>query len=469
MSVESSSYSYPFQSVTCYAKLSENGEVMHDWKWSGPAGVRRSGYRSAGRVNPPDLSGFRSPSPLDGGRVEEKAGWVSTQAKEQWWALESGSWKSVWTTLDESALAYTISGMCPEAITWAVDNTGVYSGTFTGSQLYQRAMARNRVLGKIRDRYLSCLVDLLQRKMTADMIFKDGAHALSDRVDDVVRRSKRDKRYATWRGTRKDAVSRKARRDRNRATRATQRKLGKSVDDVAQYWAAMRWGVGPLIGSLDGAMRALGEDAIKRAFGRSHVTAAVKGLTQTKQWETLGSTSVYRLPNYRVVVKGELSYDYMIRVDFRVVNDLGRSIDQLGIADVAFAGWDCLYLSFVVDWFLTVGDYLEALMPLMGVEIIGVSETDHWVTDLVGLVQQEPFNGTEYWAGNAWSWRYKLTGITGGEAASYKKSAFIRQVSSELPGALILPKNPVSWAHLADALALLRVSKDKLGKLGYLG
>lgn len=56
----------------------------------------------------------------------------------------------------------------------------------------------------------------------------------------------------------------------------------------------------------------------------------------------------------------------MVRIDAVPVNDLVVMLSQLGILNPLLVAWELVPYSFVVDWFLPIGSYLESLDAMLG-------------------------------------------------------------------------------------------------------
>lgn len=100
--------------------------------------------------------------------------------------------------------------------------------------------------------------------------------------------------------------------------------------------------------------------------------------------------------NYRCLVQTELGA--MVGAQGRVLNPNLALLSDLGLINPAAIAWDKVPYSFVVNWFIPVGGYLNSLTDLVGYEL-----TDTFVTTFVkktasGTVRvQNPVSGLYEW------------------------------------------------------------------------
>jgi len=138
-----------------------------------------------------------------------------------------------------------------------------------------------------------------------------------------------------------------------------------------------------------------------------------------------------------------LEHHSKVRLDYVMDNDLYQTLGQLGITNPLHALWDRVPWSFVVDWFIPVGNYLGNLDADLGWQFKAGSITrfskfriptiSHAVKDNVypvsGFISVGSFNAYAY---------------------SFKRSALDSSPSPRIPRF----KNPLSGQHIANAIAL---------------
>lgn len=117
-----------------------------------------------------------------------------------------------------------------------------------------------------------------------------------------------------------------------------------------------------------------------------------------------------------------------------------QAAHTLGITNPMSLAWEVLPYSFVIDWFLPVGDYLDKLAMLGNIRIIDPSVTiTSEVTTQSAVLGYKP-----------------RVGPVTGPSAVWDQLARLKVRRTSIPS-LPLPrlKNPLSLTHFADAMSLL--------------
>ncbi|UUW21282.1 MAG: maturation protein [Sanya fiers-like virus 15] len=97
------------------------------------------------------------------------------------------------------------------------------------------------------------------------------------------------------------------------------------------------------------------------------------------------------------------------RAHCRVNNQAISAMAQTGILNPSLVLWEAVPYSFVVDWFIPVGEYLESLNSLAGIEVKDISATTTVVDNCEvwsgnfkqELWHQKPISFTSYWNSKA--------------------------------------------------------------------
>lgn len=138
---------------------------------------------------------------------------------------------------------------------------------------------------------------------------------------------------------------------------------------LAGLWCELRFGWGPLLGTLDGIVATLKEldheGQTKRETYRSSETVAFSQIAEnTVQLHPIAGTTWNRV--YSVSVDRTVNYRAGVIADRRV-----SALASLGLSWQAFpiAVWDVVPYSFIVDRFVNVGDVIRSLIPKSGVTI----------------------------------------------------------------------------------------------------
>lgn len=73
--------------------------------------------------------------------------------------------------------------------------------------------------------------------------------------------------------------------------------------------------------------------------------------------------------------KGGYSQTIKLQADLVITNPNLAMISQFGLANPLAIAWELVPFSFVLDWFVNVGDYLSSLTDFVGVELKNASTT----------------------------------------------------------------------------------------------
>lgn len=124
---------------------------------------------------------------------------------------------------------------------------------------------------------------------------------------------------------------------------------------------------------------------------------------------------------------------------FKIKSDLVHTAQHLGLLNPAALAWEAIPFSFVLDWFLPVGSWLESLTALKAVEFTGVSTIQQYTTEVTGYYTYR-YNGKKYpCRGDTYEYVYKRTiGLPSRPFPSFR--------------------NPLNITRFANALSLLATS-----------
>jgi hypothetical protein len=132
---------------------------------------------------------------------------------------------------------------------------------------------------------------------------------------------------------------------------------------ASNIWLQYHYGWLPLLSDIHGALTLLVERPLT-----FEISATVKDSdTKSFDFHQMTNSGMFH-------VTGKANVGYKMRGNAKVlIEDYGRTeslINQLGANNPALLGWELLPYSFVVDWFLNIGTYLEALNGFNGVTIL---------------------------------------------------------------------------------------------------
>lgn len=72
-----------------------------------------------------------------------------------------------------------------------------------------------------------------------------------------------------------------------------------------------------------------------------------------------------------------------------------KTFQQIGLTNPLLLGWELIPFSFVADWFIQVGDYLETLDALIGVKRIAITRSVKQRSE-VWIDEEKVGTGTRY-------------------------------------------------------------------------
>lgn len=132
----------------------------------------------------------------------------------------------------------------------------------------------------------------------------------------------------------------------------------KQKDEVFNRWLELQYGWKPLLSDMRGAMIA--------TVDRPLIRGIVSRVSEEHKFDYYSSDSK---------VTGSLKNNYTIRGAVIISNPSLSKASELGLTDPFSLAWELLPFSFIVDWFIPVGDFLNAQNALHGVTLVDTSST----------------------------------------------------------------------------------------------
>lgn len=207
----------------------------------------------------------------------------------------------------------------------------------------------------------------------------------------------------------------------------------KNWKKVPNSWLELVYGWSPLMQDISGAMSAL--EKRNDAMGATFRVASKKSWSESKDFPSL-AFCIDQVLNARVDCK----FEAKVVLNYRLRNYLLAKLSSLGLANPASIVWEKTKYSFVVDWFLPVGNWISALGGDFGYDFLSgcrsqmrTGRVDKGSVDLLN---------TPYRSENLISVR--------GNVWRFDRSIY---ASSPVPGLYL--KSPVSPTHIANAMSLL--------------
>lgn len=207
-----------------------------------------------------------------------------------------------------------------------------------------------------------------------------------------------------------------------------------SKKEVAGDWLQYQYGLKPLLQDLDGIAKHLAN----RSFRPKTYKVSAKR-SETLEEDVLENAGVLN-GVARVLTKVSVKYSAIVEIDQPKV----REIAQLGGANPVSVAWELIPFSFIADWFIPIGDYLNNYDAIAGLIVKEVWKTKVVTTD---VTYSGTISGRDSIIGTTWN--------SGSQRWQVQSYHVIRERLTSVPP-LPIPvfKNPVSKGHLANALAL---------------
>lgn len=206
----------------------------------------------------------------------------------------------------------------------------------------------------------------------------------------------------------------------------------------AQNWLALQYGWLPLLSDMHGAYEELTrEDLLDGAIVNVRARRVSEPDGYMPPANIAVGNSVFSFDVKRHwYSKNEMKVSLFYRLSLPGL----RRAASLGLTNPASVAWELVPFSFLSDWFIPIGQVLDALDADVGLTFLGGTCTDYSLTtcELIGTPQQQ-----------------YTTGYCHG---TFKRMRMFRKVYPNSPRPAPYVKNPLSVAHAANAVALLRAN-----------
>lgn len=300
---------------------------------------------------------------------------------------------------------------------------------FTGISDFEKnsaaAICGNKLLAKLKSQHVNLANLFAERAKTAQMV---GDTAL--KLFYAARNLKRGNFGAA-------AENLGVATSRRSASRGRRHLEDNSPQGLANAWLELQYGWKPLLNDVYGSCEALAErymaeTMIKRATA-SHTVQGTDSFTSISPDKPYASRT-WTMKSSRTVRMGAA---------YRVDGPALHSFASLGITNPLTVAWEVTPFSFVVDWFLPVGNFLDTLDATLGLSYL------HGYTTIF-----DRHNGKKVYSEQGLDAFNRMIQAYG--VAYYEDLTCTRNSAAGFP-APSLPrfKNPLSMGHMHNALALL--------------
>lgn len=202
--------------------------------------------------------------------------------------------------------------------------------------------------------------------------------------------------------------------------------------DIENNWLAYQYGWQPLVQEVYGSMISFHtENPTFWVHGRYEAEFNAQYLSSVVGYTVEG------LSKRRVHYKALCSYQPSV-----------LKLHELGLLNPAGIAWELVPYSFVIDWFLPIGDYFSSLSSTIGLTITERSKTDHLYYDITRRTKPTPYS---YSSASRVSW------VEPGFDAFHKKTRSIKSRVVDVSPPIYAPQFDLSLntGQLINAIALL--------------
>lgn len=295
-----------------------------------------------------------------------------------------------WTSSNGNQQRYEVAG---DVMTWCTVNTSTYPGhaALAASKIAARQidLASIQAWGNVSPPQTQALVTLAELNKTIALI--------AETAEDLATLYRIARHGGTYQQAQRAIKRRFGVRvvfDRNGRPRFPPTNT-ETVKGPLQKWLEWRYGWGPMVSDVASSLQAIA----KGEFNRPRYTARGFGNQTDQVSDTFsgcyahgffGPFDVTVTKEESVNVRAFVLYDADLQ--FQRVNDFGL----LAFPETA---WELLPFSFVADWFIPIGDWLRALSPKLGVNVLA---SGYSVKQTVKSVRQHtgyhgPNSGVDVW------------------------------------------------------------------------
>lgn len=202
--------------------------------------------------------------------------------------------------------------------------------------------------------------------------------------------------------------------------------------DPAARWLEIQFGWTPLLSDIKGSF-----DLFQSGLRSKHqLLSAERNIVSSREEDVCSHTKA-ALADSLCLFKG--TQGVSVKLYARIRDEDIANLTSLGLSDPLQVGWALVPFSFVVDWLLPVGSFLEAVGAVKGLDFVSGTRTEF-------------LNGTmdihaPYFNRSPSTDKFKAKGSV---------TAFTRSVYTRFPRPSLYFKSPLSTSHAVSALALFR-------------
>lgn len=198
---------------------------------------------------------------------------------------------------------------------------------------------------------------------------------------------------------------------------------------AANRWLEMQYGWLPLLGDIHTMINGTFSDPVCH-------------LTKSRRFTKQLSATVSRPYPIEHKVRRYQQTKVRFWAKFTIDAPALAAADQIGLLNPAITAWEAVPWSFVVDWFLPVGDWLESFTALKGIKLLELGQSMTSIENVSWVAELIPNSG------------YFIVSGGRGESFARRKDRVPTDTKVSFPSF----ENPLSLGHFYNAMALLRTS-----------
>lgn len=230
-------------------------------------------------------------------------------------------------------------------------------------------------------------------------------------------------------------------------------KRGKSSirQSASDYWLAIQYGWIPTISDMAGAMIAADKIRHREPTYICTVRDGFETSRVNKHSEVwIPFNGPYHIWPMNFTVTNDLHVKLRLEAWFKITNPILKTADQLGLLNPGLVAWERVPFSFVVDWFIPIGDWIAQVPPLHGVEVTHcfLTVVEDRYSKLPGFYTRNYGTKTDFWTKDL-------------EVSHYRCQRFRMDLN-----AILYPTwdAGISAKRATSALALLSQTFDRIAK-----
>lgn len=225
------------------------------------------------------------------------------------------------------------------------------------------------------------------------------------------------------------------------------------LSDAARLELEFRYGWSPLVYDIVDSLKAINAQQLRDDLMKRDYTKVYERKTKSNRQSWNVTVPNFGHGNWTATVTCVTDVTCKAYATYTVNEESGlmNRLNDFGMFDIPRYLWEVTPLSFVADWLVPVGDWLGALSPKVGVNVI-----DSGVVTVVSQEVTRRLSGYTPVATGPGSWPECPFPIGATDSFQYTT----KERSQGLPIPLIPPHEvKLNFKRLADALALLRVMR----------